>query len=56
MNQYQERDGGGKRKPDGKNRIREIGPMESVELKKKEDVLDRTNWKNDIQNHSTDPR
>ena len=29
--------------------------MESVVLKE-EDVLDRTNWTNDIQNHSGDPR
>ena len=40
------------RKPGGKTRKRD---MESVGLKE-EDVLDRTNWENDIQDHSGDSR
>ena len=54
MHRYQERDGEDDRKPGGKTRVRDV---ESVWLKQ-EDVglLDRTEWKNDIQNHSDDPR
>ena len=52
MHQYQERDGEEERKP-GKDSCKR--DMESVGLKE-EDALDRTKWKNDIHNHSGDPR
>ena len=46
--QYQERDGEEDRTPGGKTRVKD---MTSVWLKK-EDVLDRIKWKNDIHNHA----
>ena len=52
MQQYQERHGEEDRKPGGKTRVKEIW---KVGLKE-EDVLDRTKWKHDIHNHSSDPR
>ena len=47
MHQYQERDGEEDRKPGGKTECKR--DMESVGLFKKEDVLDRTKWKNCVQ-------
>ena len=55
MHDYQERDEEKDRKARGKTRIKEICGKCSVGLKK-EDVPDRTKWKNDVQNHSGDPR
>ena len=54
MHQHQERDEDEDRKPGGKTRVKAIF-MERLGLKE-EDVLDRTKWKNDIQNHSGDLR
>ena len=53
MHQDKERDGEEDRKPGGKTRIKVS--MESVGLEE-EDTLDRTKWKNDIQNYSSEPR
>ena len=52
MHQYQERDGGEDRKPGGKTRVKK----RYVKRGDEQEVLDRTKWKNDIQNHSGDPR
>ena len=54
MERKAERDGEEDRKPCGKTRVKEI--YGKCVVIKEEDVLDRTKWKNDIQNDFGDSR